>query len=48
MAGSILENLSNRKLAVIVSIVLTVLTLSFLLGGLIGERRLTFVEDYPI
>lgn len=35
--GSILENLSGRKLAIIVSVVLFIQLLCFLLGGVIGK-----------
>lgn len=39
MPGTILENLSNRKLSVVIAIILIIQIFSFLMGAFIGEPR---------
>ena len=39
MAGAVVENLSNRKLFVLISILLIFQIVCFLLGGLVGEYQ---------
>ena len=39
MAGAVVENLSNRKLIVLISFLLLCLLLCFLLGGLVGKFK---------
>ena len=37
MAGAVVENLSNRKLFVLISLLMVCLLVCFLLGGLVGK-----------
>lgn len=42
MSGTILENLSTKKLSILVSSLLVCQLVCFLIGGLIGESRENF------
>lgn len=43
MAGTILENLSNRKLFVVLSTILVIQIISFFIGAFIGKQNDFFV-----
>lgn len=43
MSGTILENLSGRKLTILVSFLLLCQLICFLIGGLLGEKIFSFV-----
>lgn len=42
MAGTVLENLSNRKLICVLSVILAFLVVSFLIGAFIGKLIASF------
>lgn len=46
MSGTILENLSGRKLAILVSSLLFCQIICFLIGGLIGKKFLLFTHNF--
>ena len=39
MSGTIIEHLSNRKIVVVISIILIIQIISFLVGAFIGEHK---------
>lgn len=45
MAGTVLENLSNRKLFVLTSTLLICQVVCFLIGGLVGEYLIYMIKN---
>jgi hypothetical protein len=48
MSGTILENLSGRKLSILVSFLLVSQLICFLIGGLIGEEFLLLFVCFKV
>ena len=48
MAGAVVENLSNRKLIVLISFLLICLLVCFLLGGLVGKFKASVSKVFVI
>jgi hypothetical protein len=46
MSGTILENLSGRKLTILVSSLLLAQLVCFLIGGLVGECEFFLVPEF--